>query len=236
MSCQHCPQGKGSCVPASGVFLHSPALQSDPADDWKISIGPMTLSPPKTILNSQMFVCLFWQEEKGPNLSLGKCVTHPSSGIVAPAGKAVPHFLALSVNEVVNVGKALGQQKALATYPTLLLQSFRASSRNVNFRRIHGLTQFIQAWVLGALPGNLANDSALSGHELEDSASPQAPEQAGLENVHVVLKIGSRREESKGVRTSRRVPMCCPAYSHPDPSVQEGPALTQPSKAPFCGK
>lgn len=33
----------------------SPALQSDP---WRISIAPVTSSPPKTAANSQMFVCL----------------------------------------------------------------------------------------------------------------------------------------------------------------------------------
>lgn len=41
---------------------------------------------------------------------------HASSGIVALAGKAFPHFLPLSVNEVVDAGEALGQQKAPAMY------------------------------------------------------------------------------------------------------------------------
>lgn len=99
----------------------SPALQSDP---WRISIAPVTSSPPKPRRTLRcLFACLFWQEEKGPNGSLGKCIMHPSSGIVAPAGKAVPYFLPVPVSEVDNAGKALGQRKAAATYGALLLRS-----------------------------------------------------------------------------------------------------------------
>lgn len=78
---------------------------------------------------------------------------HPSSGLTALAGKASPHFLPLSVNEVVNEGKALGQQKALTTYQALLLQLFRAwllgqpAPGITNLSGVHGLSQLQESQI-----------------------------------------------------------------------------------------
>lgn len=92
---------------------------------WKISSAPVISSQSPQNHNEVSDVCLFacfGKRKKGPKLSLGKCITHPSSGTVALAGKAFPHFLPLSVNGVVNAGKALGQEKAPARYQASLLQ------------------------------------------------------------------------------------------------------------------
>lgn len=106
-----CPWGKGSRVrgSASGFSVRADAPVSVPTGSqlpakrscrWvvKLALPPSLIVPQKATLSFQMFVCLFWQEEKGPNLSWGKRILRPSSHIVAPTGKAVPRFLPLSVN------------------------------------------------------------------------------------------------------------------------------------------
>ena len=73
------------------------------------------------------------------------------------------------------------------------------------------------------------------GVELDDSVSPQAPEQAGVETVHLFGKSGVGGEKAEGVHTGKEEGARVSSRLQPSrpPFFQESPFLTPAFPGPF---
>lgn len=66
--------------------------------------------------------------------------------------------------------------------------------------------------------------------KLEDSVSPQAPEQAGVETFRLFGRSGAWGEKAEGLHPGKGGMLTChPDYSHPDPPLFPGKPISHPS-------